>query len=128
MKSLHIDPRNFVLVNKGNFRPNILLDVGRLSGTKKAIPEILDYIPTLSPATEHIPLTIIFVNSRTDGHSILTYLQEVLPDHYAKQVKLFHALLSNRAKKWTFHQCMTEKSGIYICTEVAAMVSLWYLK
>lgn len=124
MKSLHVDPTNHVLVNKGNFRPNIFWDVIYLSGTTNAIPEIRQCLPPMPFESERIPLTIIFVNSISDGHSVLTYLQQSYPDSYARQVVFFHSLLSPRTKAWIFRNCMVNKSGIYICTEIAAMVSL----
>lgn len=98
IKSLHFDPRDFVLVNIGNFRSNIFLTTKHLSGTgSKALLGINSLLP---PLTGHsLPLTLIFVNSRTDGHALLWHLQKTLPPSYVSQIRLFHALLAERTKK-----------------------------
>lgn len=124
VKSLHFDPRKHVVVNVGNFKPNIVLEVKHLTlgAGSKSIPEINSLLPPFTTATERIPLTLIFVNSRSDGHNIYSYLREFLPPRLRSHVQLFHALLAERTKKWIMHDCMSNRGGIYICTEVAAMV------
>jgi superfamily II DNA helicase RecQ len=121
-KSLHINPHKHKFINIGNFRPNITWDVRHLTSTTKAISVIGDYLPPLPEDGEHLPLTIIFVNTRTNGHDIHWHLQQKLPHHLHHQLHLFHALLSERSKQWILHECMMNKKGVFICTEVAAMV------
>jgi superfamily II DNA helicase RecQ len=122
-KSLHLDPKRLVTVNLGNFRSNIIWDVRHISGTEKAIPEIYAFLPHMTVDTATIPLTLIFVNDRIEGHNIYSYLQETVPKHLLNQVHYLHSLRSQRCKIWMLTECHRNKHGIYICTEVAAMVS-----
>jgi len=120
MSSLHMNPNTSLLVNKGNYRPNIILDVKHLSGSIKAIPEIRQSLPPL-PHPSDIPLTIVFVNERQHGHQVYSYIKSITPTAQLKQVHFLHALRSVRVKKWSLAECMLEERGIYVCTEVAAM-------
>lgn len=121
-KSLHMHPHNTLIIKIGNFRPNIIWDVKHISGTGSAIHEIAHYLPSISPSTTRIPLTIIFVNERDQAHSVHAFLKNHVPLALRNQIQPFHAIRSQRSKDKILDFVHTQKHGILVCTEAAAMV------
>jgi superfamily II DNA helicase RecQ len=122
MQSLHMDPKQYLLINRGNNRPNIIWAIRHLTGADAAIPEIRLSLPPF-PHPFAVPLTIVFVNERKLGQHVYKYIQSITPPGLLDQVHFLHALRSVRTKKQIVSECLTNSRGIYICTEVAAMVS-----
>lgn len=122
-KCLHLDPANTVIINKGNFRPNIFWDVQRLSGAESAIPEIKNYLPNLTSESPEIPLTIIFVNTIPISHLVYDSIVNFVPTHLRPQVHIIHSLLSEIHKSRVMREAMDERRGIFVCTEITALAS-----
>lgn len=123
-RSLHMHPQDVVFIKLGNFRPNVIWDVKHISGTKTAIPEVAEYLPPITCDTTSIPLTIIFTNTRNDGHEVYSFIADFVPPALKRQVQLFHALRSQRSKDKVLDYVDGFKCGIFICTEAAAMVGV----
>ena len=120
--SLHIDPNNHVCINLGNFRKNLIWEVKHLSGSESAIPEIADSLPPLSATCNYIPLTIVFVNKLQLGQRVFSFVRNHVPSHLSEQVYFIHSLLSQRFKEDILHNLQTKKIGVFVCSEILAMV------
>lgn len=122
-KMLHMHPTDFLLINRGNFRKNLFWDIGHISGTNSALHEVTEYLYDMPESVESIPLTIIFVNSRDTGHRLYDLLHKHVPAQLKDQIRLQHSLYSDEYKEWNMHDVLQNAEGIFICTEIAAIVS-----
>ena len=93
--SLRFGPDSFE-VNRGNRRPNIAYSVHRVKNVSAVVTNLLEYFPSKS---ELPGFTIIFVDSRKLGASLLEALRQHLNPEIRGAVQLYHASRSELDKK-----------------------------
>ncbi|KDN40895.1 hypothetical protein RSAG8_07763, partial [Rhizoctonia solani AG-8 WAC10335] len=76
-------------INLGNHRPNLSYSVHRLKHAAASVDEILEYFPRKNSI--HY-ITLVFVDSRQLGHTLLHVLQQHLDPKIRHQVELYHSM------------------------------------
>jgi Lhr-like helicase len=93
--------------------------VHHLKGAAGAVKEILHYFPSKTD----LPVSLIFVNSRTMGQLIHQTLWEYIDPSVRGQIHFYHAFRGSFAKEVLEEGFRTGVFCVLICTESLTMVN-----
>jgi superfamily II DNA helicase RecQ len=114
---------NPYIVNKGNFRANLIHTVHRMKGSEGAVGEVLQYFPSKTD----LPLALVFVNSRSTGQKVLKTLTDYVDPSMRGSIHLYHAHLDDFLKKVLTDGFRSKKFRVLVSTESLTMVCSYYL-
>ncbi|KAG9088671.1 hypothetical protein FRC06_001930, partial [Ceratobasidium sp. 370] len=108
-----------LLLNLGNYQPNLAYSVHRMKKAKASISELLEYFPSKTSLSGY---TLIFVDSRVTSQLILLILRNHLVPSLRFKVQIYHAFRSDYTKAVLAAGFEREDGfGVMVCTEAMTM-------
>ncbi|KAF8597052.1 P-loop containing nucleoside triphosphate hydrolase protein, partial [Ceratobasidium sp. AG-I] len=88
-----------------------------MDGSESAVGEIFQYFPSKT----ELPLSLIFVDSRSVGQTVLQALRDYVDPSLKGQIHIYHAFRSEFSKKVLAEGFQREEFRVLICTESLTM-------
>lgn len=110
------------MVNLGNDRPNVKIDVRFMTGTR-AEPQDLDKIAQ-EIKKGSVKRRMVFVDDRKRTQRYAEYIRKQVPESKASQADYYHALRASFSKMKCMERFRGGEINVLFATEAAGMVSL----
>lgn len=107
-----------------NAKPNVALSVRIIKYPEDTLADLLALIPPNAATPDDIPMTIIYVNGRTDAEDIQDALRAGLPSSISPDVvEFYHRSIEDRRKNYVLNGIHSGKIRIVPATDALGWVS-----
>lgn len=108
-----------------NAKPNVALSVRIIQHPEDSMADLLTLIPHDASTADDIPITIIYVNGRTDAEDIQDILRAALPESIScHAVEFYHRNISEERKSYILDRMRLGEIRIVPVTDALGWVSL----
>lgn len=107
-----------------NAKPNVALSVCTIKFPEDSFADLVGLIPAGATTRADIPVTLVYVNNRTDAEDIQDVLRAHLPDSIpASAVEFYHRYVDQTEKESILARLRTGELRIVGCTDALGWVS-----